>query len=205
MTFTSILFEKPEDKVTNETVEAPPCFIDLNLDQVINAITAGREEYNLKPFFFTSLNTIDGIRYRHGVMQDLENEVLFEQIKAFAQKMRKMREHLLQAGKLHHQYQKESWFLDAVEIYCDAVQRLADDLRFGELKSRGLQALRDYIASYAESRPYRSLLSETKKIKADLSTVTYCLLIKGNRISVRNYESDRTFGDKPAGRSNINK
>ena len=51
MTFQSILFEKPEDRVTNDTPEAPVFFVDLNLDQIIEAITASRAEYNLKPFF----------------------------------------------------------------------------------------------------------------------------------------------------------
>ncbi len=125
MTFHSVLFERPEDGITTETVEAPAFFVDLNLDQIVDAITAGRDEYNLKPFFYISLNGIDAIRYRHEVMRDLENNVLFEYIKSFAQRMRAMREHLTQADKLRYKYQKESWFLDAVEIYCDAVERLA--------------------------------------------------------------------------------
>jgi len=125
MTFHSVLFERPEDGITTETVEAPVFFVDLNLDQIVDAITAGRDEYNLKPFFYISLNGIDAIRYRHEVMRDLENNVLFEYIKSFAQRMRAMREHLTQADKLRYKYQKESWFLDAVEIYCDAVERLA--------------------------------------------------------------------------------
>lgn len=50
MTFHSILFEKIEDIIKKETVKAPVFFVDLNLDQIIDAITAGRNEYNLKPF-----------------------------------------------------------------------------------------------------------------------------------------------------------
>ncbi|WP_258359111.1 MutS-related protein [Moorella sulfitireducens] len=192
MTFQSILFKNPED--VKETVTVPGFFGDLNLDQIIDAITAGKDEYNLKPFFYTPLNDIDAIVYRQEIMQELEDETLFEQIKSFAQKIRTMREHLAQASKLHYKYQKERYFLDAVEIYCDAVNCLVDDLSLTELKSRGFLAFREYLTNYSQSEPFSSLLAETKKLQAELATVKYCLLIKGNRISVRKYEGEIDYG-----------
>ena len=190
MTFHSILFAKTEDSIEKETLEAPAFFVDLNLDQIIDAITAGRQEYNLKPFFYTSLNDIDAIKYRHEILRDLENQIMFEHIRSFAQKMRAMREHLAQANKLYYKYQKERWFVDAVEIYCDAVTGLVHDLSLVDLQSRGFLAFREYVTDYANSGRFTSLLAETKKLKADLSAVKYCLLIKGNRIKVRTYESE---------------
>src|SRR6266581_6311082 len=78
MVFHSILFETTEDSIQKETFEAPAFFVDLNLDQIIDAITLGKQEYDLKPFFYTALNDIDAIKYRHEVMRDLENKTLFE-------------------------------------------------------------------------------------------------------------------------------
>ena len=189
MTFHSILFERTEDSIKKETLEAPVFFVDLNLDQIIDAITAGKQEYNLKPFFYTSLNDIDAIKYRHEIMRDLENQILFENIRSFAQKMRAMREHLAQADKLYYKYQKEARFLDAVEIYSEAVKCLVHDLSLADLKSHGFLAFREYLADYVKSDRFTSLLAETKKLIADLSSVRYCLLIKGNCIKVRKYES----------------
>jgi hypothetical protein len=99
MTFQSILFERPEDRVTKDAPEAPVFFVDLNLDQIIEAITASRAEYNLKPFFYRSLSNTDAIHYRHEIMQDLQNVLLYEHIRSFTQKMRAMREDLVQADK----------------------------------------------------------------------------------------------------------
>jgi DNA mismatch repair ATPase MutS len=190
MTFNSILFGRTEDSTRKETLEAPLFFVDLNLDQVIDAITAGSQEYNLKPFFYTSLNDIDAIKYRHEIMQDLENETLLENIKSFAQKMRTMRRYLAIGEKLYYKYHKEGWFLETVEVYCEAVNCLVHDLSLIDLKSRGLLAFREYLTNYAGSERFISLLVETKRLKGDLSTIKYCLLIKGNCIKVRKYESE---------------
>ena len=151
MTFQSILFTETKDSTTRDAPETPSFFADLNLDQIIAAITAGKQEYNLEPFFYTSLYDIDAIKYRHEIFRDLENEILFEHIKAFAQKMRAMREHLVQANKLYYKYQKELWFLDGVDIYCDAINCLSHDLTLSDLQSRGFLTFREYLTNYTKS------------------------------------------------------
>jgi DNA mismatch repair protein MutS len=190
MAFQSILFEKTDDSIKKESFEAPAFFGDLNLDQIIDAVTAGREEYNLKPFYYTPLNHTEAIKYRQEIAQDLENGTLLENIKSFAQKMIVMRRYLAMIEKLYYKYHKEGWFLEAVIIYCDAVNCLVSDLSQAELKSAGLLAFREYITNYANSDGFMSLLAETKAIKADLSTIKYCVLINGSKVKVRKYESE---------------
>jgi DNA mismatch repair ATPase MutS len=123
-------------------------------------------------------------------MQDLENETLLADIKSFTQKMIVMRRYLAMIEKLHYKYHKEGWFLEAVIIYCDAIESLAHDLSRAGLKSRGFSAFRDYMTAYAGSDAFTSLLAETKKLKTDLSTVKYCVIIDGGRVKVRKYEAE---------------
>ncbi len=189
MAFQSILFEKTEDRVKAETMAAPLFFLDLNLDQVIDAIVAGKQEYDLKPFFYTFLGDIEAIQYRHEIMLDLENEILFGNINSFSEKMRTMRAYLVQADNLYYKYQKERMVLDAVSIYGDAVNSLVHDLSLVDLKSRGFLAFGEYLASYAESNPFTSLLTATEKLLDDLYSIKYSLLIKGGSIKVRKYAS----------------
>ena len=73
----SILFRNIKDSVQEKTLEVPALFPDLNLDQVIDSMTGSRQEYNLKLFFYTPLRDVDDILYRHEIMQDLENGLVF--------------------------------------------------------------------------------------------------------------------------------
>lgn len=193
VTFRSILFLRIEDGEGEGTPREPPFFTDLNLDQIIGSVTVGRDEYDLKPFFNASLKDIETITYRHEVMQDLESKTLFEHIKSFSENMRRMREHLVQAAELYYRLQRERWFLEAVDIYCDAVTCLADDLFGVDLKSRGFVWFRDYLTGYVQSDRFRSLLQETKELIGELSSVKYSMLIKDNGVKVRRYESEMDY------------
>lgn len=190
MTFHSILFESAEHRPSGDTLAQPDFFVDLNLDQIVAAITAGKEEYNLTPFFRWSLRDVGAVLYRHEVMRDLEDAHLFANLNAFAQTMRAMREILKQAEKRYYRHQKEVLFLDAVDAYCGAVTSLARDLGVADLRARGLLSFRDYLTDYAKSDRFTSLLAETKKLEADLARVKYTLQIKGGGITVRKYDSE---------------
>jgi DNA mismatch repair protein MutS len=180
MTFYSILFPGAEDPQSKEVTEVPSFFKDMNLNQVIDAITAGKEAYNLKPLFYTCLPDIEVIGYRHQVLRDLEDEVLFANMKSFAQEMDKMREHLTQASKATDDRQKQRWFLDGVGIYCTAIDRLARDLSVAKLNSTGLAAFREYLSAYVSSNSFKALTVETDKLQADLASIRYSTLILGS-------------------------
>ena len=141
--FRSILFDESALSTVIDGREMPEFFTDLNLDQIIASVTAGRDEYNLKPFFYTPLSRVETIYYRYEILRDLENRCLFGHIGSFAQKMRAMRDHLTQADKLHYKYQKQCWFLEAADIYCSAVICLTRDLTLANPRSRGLLAFRE--------------------------------------------------------------
>jgi DNA mismatch repair protein MutS len=189
----SILFESPGDRPADEVATAPDFFTDLNCDQIVDAITASKQEYNLKPFFHACLRRVDAIDYRHEVARDLENPVLLEEVRSFAQKMHDMRGQLARVQKLHDKEQQQAWFLGAVGFYCKAIESFADALRTVHFKSRGFLGFRDYLSSYATSDRFINLLSETNRLKADLATVQYCVLINGSKFTVRKFADETDY------------
>ena len=191
--FHSILFASPEDRTGDDTLRPPEFFADLNCDQIVDAITAGRDEYNLKPFFYACLQRVDAIQYRHEVMQDLENPSLYQRVNFFAAKMREVRDHLVRVQKLYYKEQKQAWFLDAVDVYCEIINSFADELAISDLRSRGFLAFRDYLNSYRHSAGFNTLLTETKELKAALAAIEYCVLTKGSSFTVRKYEAEADY------------
>lgn len=187
MDFDSILFRGPDDPIERGMPDAPIFFHDLNLDQIVQAITAGWQDYDLTPFFHTSLNNLDAITYRQEVMQELEDKTLMQVVRSFSQRMRTMRQHLHRSKKLFEKYHKEGWFLAAVELYCEAVEQLSQDLAALYLASRGMRAFRDFLAAYARSAAFGKLATEARRLTAELSAVRYGLLINDSSITVRGY------------------
>jgi DNA mismatch repair protein MutS len=191
--FRSILFEQPMTGAGVDRLQEPDSFADLNLDQLLESMTAGREQYALKPFFYAPLHDVAAVRYRHEVFRDLEKPVVLESITRFAAAMGRMREHLVQVQKLRYALQKQAWFLDAVEIYCEAVRSLAEDFGGLDVASRGFQALRGYLAGYAASERFTSLVAQTQALKEALAGVRYSIRIRGARVTVSNYEGEPDY------------
>jgi len=191
MTFRSILCDSAG--IQREATDQPAFFGDLNLDQVIDEITARKEEYNLKPFFYRPLRDVENIRYRQEVMRDLENATLMAFIEAFAEKMSIVRRYLALVEKLDYDYHKKGWFLEAMLVYCDAVTELVDNQSQADLRSRGLQAFREYLGNYVRSPEFESLKTEAQQVKARLGDVKYCVIINSGRFSVRKYEGETDY------------
>ena len=193
MTFHSILFNKTG--VQKETVEQPDFFTDLNLEQIIEEITSPKQEYNLKPFFYTPLHDVETIYYRHEVMRELADEALLTCINAFAKKMAVARRYLAQIEELRFEYHKKGWFLEAALVYCQAVTNLVRDLRQIHLKSDGFLACREYVTDYVHSPGFEVLQTEAQAIKNELSGIKYSVIVRpsNSRLSVRPYDGETDY------------
>jgi len=191
--FTSILFENPDDRERAQRASVPACFADLNLDQVVDSITADWAEYDLKPFFYFPLSSAEAVGYRHEIMRDFDEAGLLDCINTFSESMRAVRACQNQARKLHYQLQQEAWHLEALGLYCRAVRELDNGLQTLPLRSRGFFRLRDYLAAYAASARFRALDSETGKLQTDLAAIRYCVLVSGSSFTVRDFRGESDY------------
>ena len=184
----SVLFLAPEDLGNAPKFDgSSPVLHDLNLDQTFETIKAGREEYDLDSFFLIPPRGVDTVRYRQEVGRDLERQELRTAVEEFVGEIRSVRKHLDQGRKLSYRYQQASWFLDAAHQYGEAVTRVARQLTAVGPDSRGMRAFLEHLSIYTASTRFRSLVDEAHQLKSALAQVTYSLLVKGRRVTVREY------------------
>jgi DNA mismatch repair protein MutS len=191
--FESILFPGPVDPAARETRDAPAFFRDLNLDQIVAAITKNWQEYDLGPFFHTPLHDLDTIAYRQEVMSDLENTPIMQAVCTFSAAMRTMRGYLNRAEKSYYKEEKERWFLNAVMVYVDAVERLQQELQRLAPASRGMRMLLDHLGRYVASAAFRTLATDARRLTAELSAIRYSVVMRGRGVTVRRYESEPDY------------
>lgn len=195
-TFYGILYERFETALTDESaVQAPSFFGDLNLDKIIEAITARWKDYNLTAFYHARLTDLDAISYRQEVMTDLESKPTIEAITSFTEEMRNMRVRLDQGKRLYYKWTIQRLFLEAVDVYCKAVIRLSQSLDGLNPTSRGLRAFAGYLANYVATATFRALTAEADRLKSDLSKIHYCILLRNGGVTVRRCEEEGDYSD----------
>jgi len=193
MRFHSVLFPGTHRGSAEETSEAPAFFHDLNLDQLVEGITAGWQDYDPSTFFYTPPSDLRTIAYRQSIMKDLEDTDLMRAVQAFSRGMRQMRALLPRAEDHYYTYQRERCFVSAVEVYCQAVSGLSQDLARFDLGSRGMRAFRSYLAWYVSSVPFQGLLAQTAALLSDLSSIRYCLIINDGSVTVRHFDGEEDY------------
>lgn len=173
---------------------APEFFADLALDQIVAAVIAGREEYDLAPYFYHPLHDRQAIVYRQEIFRDLDNRSLVDALQTFAVAMRTMREQLGLVGRLSYPRQKERWFVEAVASYCGAVLALTEALGVaGRCASAGFAAFAGYLDEYTTSPSFIALHQYTQELREELSSLRYCLHIDGLRVQCLPYADQADY------------
>lgn len=183
MDFESVLFLRVGERAVES--EAPAYLRDLNLDQIVAAVTAGFDEYNLAPLFHATLRDVDAITYRQEVMRDLEDATAMAIITDFASSMRSVRRQLAKADKVRYERERQRRTLGAAQVYCEAVEKLQVELCARAVRSRALRALGAYLEDYVRTAGFSRLVADVARVSEALRSIRYTLLLDGRSIHIQ--------------------
>jgi DNA mismatch repair protein MutS len=201
--FYSILYPRREQHEQPRLETEPDYFGDLNLDQIFQPILTEEKGFGIKEkktvglesFFYTPLQDIEAITYRQEVMRELEDENLRAMFNGFAYTVYGIQmfvgmvhDALTSLQRWRDNYITRGQLLDCVERYIAAVDGLCAALAGMNLCSDGLKGFAGYLKDYAASDAFTGMRDHAKKLREQLSTVEYCMLIKHGVIRVRRYE-----------------
>ncbi|MFC4242923.1 hypothetical protein ACFOYW_06035 [Gryllotalpicola reticulitermitis] len=192
---------RPRDEEAAPT--QPAHFADLNLDQVVTAVTAQRSDVDLTPIYWSPLSSLDALRYRQEVFEDLERQELGDLARTIASRRLNFHFHYQRKelreddrGLMHH-YRTRS-FLNAADEYCVAVLDLCGRLERARPRSRALAELSGYLRSYVAAEPFRALHADTTQLQTALAEIHYAVLLRGNRLTVARYDGEADYGKRVA-------
>lgn len=195
--FYSILYPTEGQHEQPRQENAPDCFKDLNLDQIFDPIMKSKKEFELDGFFFTSLYDREIIRYRQDVMRELEDDDVRELFTDFSKTvynlgrdMETVIKTLTSKDSFDNDYLIRGDMLDCADSYCHQIVALAKGLDCRWLISAGLLGFTKYLDEYSASEAFNGLCTRVKRLRDELSTVEYCMLIKNGTIRVRKYEGE---------------
>jgi hypothetical protein len=201
MEYQSVLFGCAEDRTEKEH-PAPEFFPDLNLDQIIRGVLTEKEEYNLEPYYYQSLKSVEAVTYRMEIMQAVENTELLDSFTNFSGKMKRIREYIGFSREVHNPRQQEKWILDAADLYCSTLLELERSLASAAPGARGLRSFAGWLAEYLEGPDSKALYSDTNAMKDELSRIRYRVQIENGKLLVESDSGtedycsllERTFG-----------
>lgn len=191
--FRSILF--PAGTVTDdaESAHQPEFFVDLNLDQAVEAIIGGKTDYNLKPFFHVAPLDRATISYRQHVMRDVEGPEARTAITQFSKSMREVRKLVGVSEKLHYGDQKDTLLLEAIDFYCQAIHNFSMALASATIVSEGCRGFASFLNGYLRSERFLAIEKGAGQRKVDLASIDYCFVIQGSSVTVRKCQSETDY------------
>ncbi len=189
----SVLFVNDDDYLSSVSVQQNRFVADLNLHQIIDAVTDDWEDYELEDVYYRPLQCRDAIKYRQEVFADLADNRLFNAVEAFTERMAAVWRYLGLADEFDYEEIRQGWFLQAAHTYCGAVRSLQEELTAGDLQSRGLRDMRDHLHEYVHSDRFSTFGQDLETVREGLSEVRYCLQIRGNTVEVRRYDGEPDY------------
>lgn len=192
-TFRSILFPSHLEHFRSQQTNEPSCFMDLNLDQITAAIVDKRDEEVLRPIFYSPYRNEEIIRYRQAVFADLERSEIYSAFPVFCDAMRSVRANMAYAEKITQASHRHTVLLRAAHVYCEALLSLHRQLEKLDMTSRGLNDLQNYIGAYIRSEPFVTLANETRDLREVLQGISYGMLFRGDKVTVRKYADEADY------------
>lgn len=174
-----------EALIAAEKMPEPEYFRDLHLDQVINKITEGREDYKLSPYFYWLPQDLESIRFRQDIMHDLENTAIYNNILLFSKDLSGIRNSLAHIEKLYYPLQRQRNYLETAIRYQQLLKGLLNRLSQITIESSGLKAFVIKMQEIVDTEFFMEFENKSAALLEKMNSIRYAVIVKDNRVTVQ--------------------
>lgn len=169
---------------------------DLNLDDIIDRLCWGKDEFKLKDVFENRLTDISQITYRQDVFRDLENEGINKELHQFVSDISNLKKNDESAQRCSYVHQRSWYIMHGVSLYIKICEGIAALLSASDIRSKALLAVTDYLNDYINTDSFISMKRYCDAIEDALSKVSYTVHVKGNGLDVIDQAPAEDYGKK---------
>lgn len=181
MEFVSIL-----DLEESPFKEAPrgATYQDLNLDQIFKRIENIWGDKVEKYYYYLPANK-ECTQYRSEVSKDVFCEEMYEILQRFLEAYKECSEVSQKRKKVRMADQQYVFLIKEINLYCDLLEKLFEELKSRDLKSRGFKLLIEYLKNYLESGDYKTMRSKAKELKEKFDSIRLTVMLENNQVFVK--------------------
>lgn len=161
----------------------PAFFLDLNIDQIVKAVTEDWGEH-VEELYYTLPESKDITDYRRAVYQDVKKEGALEAFLKFLECMKQRDLCHERKEKVEDVDQKCIWHIREVASYLEAVKVLQDTLEQVQFISTGLQELKQLVKNYMSEKEFVDMKKEAEKLYQELSSFRMLITYESDRFTI---------------------
>lgn len=185
-----------------QDVARPAYFLDLNLNQIIDKVTA-QWGPAVKAFYYYFPQDQECGDYRRAVYGDVKQPEVLETLICFVEQAKEMENCRKQGAAVLSQLQKNVWQVREMEEYCSTFEKLLEGLEKAELKSEGMMEFRNLLGEYLKGADYGRMRSRVSELLAQLSAFRFRITYEKDRMILSQEETPGdyenfldSFGDR---------
>ncbi len=144
---------------------------DLNAERIVNAVFARtkKDRDKLEMLFYYPLRDADPVSFRLEIMQDIRDiPALYDVLMEFSKALPDIRDVYAKSKTGRNADQDAARLLECACDYIQAVNSFVEKTRPMDLKSRGMQRLREHFSKIYDSKEYKTLSEEATTLDRDV-------------------------------------
>ncbi|MCR4586602.1 MAG: hypothetical protein K5686_12870 [Lachnospiraceae bacterium] len=168
--------EKPAE------TEKPAFFTDLNLEQILEKVTADWEDAGklYEEFPADRRNT----EYRRAIYRDIKKPEVYSAMTEYYGNIKERELFSERKEKAYETLQTQAWYLREVCSYIDSLEKLKDRLEKADIVSEGMKGLLDFVSECLSSEDYLKMKEEATSLRNELATFRVHITYEKEKITI---------------------